>query len=208
MDTGRIGKLIAEMDHHDMVPFLKPHLKLNRVWGFAYWLVNILILSLTVWYAVLNWVSFDHFQQGISLGFFVFFCLLPIHEAIHGVAYKLAGAPHVSFGASWKKLIFYALADQYVIGLKKFLAVALAPFLLISILLICLFFFLPSYALLFLGALILHTAGCFGDFALVSFMYQHRALNIVTVDDVKANKTYFLEPNPILDHQVWPRNSG
>jgi len=196
MDTARIGKIIAEVDHHDMVPFLKPHLKLNRVWGIAYWLINTLILLVTVWYAIFNWVSFDHFLQGIGLGFVLFFLLLPIHEGIHGVAYKLAGAPNVSFGASWKKLIFYAVADQFVIGLKEFLVVALAPFLMISLLLISLFFLLPSYGLFFFGALILHTAGCFGDFALVSFMHHHRALNMVTVDDVKANKTYFLEPNP------------
>jgi Protein of unknown function (DUF3267). len=103
------------------------------------------------------------------------------------------GAPQVSYGGNWRKLIFYAVADQFVIGNQKFLFVALAPFVLINAALLVLIMIFPSYALLFLCTLIFHTAGCFGDFSLVSFMHHHRKINILTMDSVSENKTYFFE---------------
>lgn len=188
-------KIIAEVEHSNLVPFLKPHLKLNRIWGRVYWLFNLIILVLTIIYLIANHVSFDDAVKNLGLGFALFFVLLPVHEGIHALTYKLMGAPTIGFGADWRKLIFYAVADQFVIGEKKFLGVALSPFALITVALLLLIYLFPSYGLLFSGTLILHTAGCIGDFALVSFMHTHRHRNIVTMDSVAENKTYFFEGN-------------
>ena len=40
--------------------------------------------------------------------------VLPAHEAIHGITYKLLGAPSISFHADWKRMFFFAAADRFV----------------------------------------------------------------------------------------------
>lgn len=189
-------KIIAEVAHHDLLPFLRPQLKLNRIWGVAYWLINVLIISYIVWLSLPGRITFEEFSDTVGFGFMLFILTLPIHEGIHALAYKIAGAPTIGFGADWKKLIFYAVADQFVVGYRKFIWVALSPFIVINIILLALSVMLPTYALLFLGIVLLHTAGCFGDFALVSFMHHHRSRHIQTMDEVSQGKTYFFEGAP------------
>ncbi len=185
-------EIIAELPYDNLIPFLRPHLKPRLIWGFWYWVANVIPLAALI---IISWthsITLDSFLTNVGLGFSMFFVLLPIHELIHAAAYKIVGAPNVGFGADFKKLVFYAVADQFMIDRKKFMFVALAPFVVISTALIVLFS-LSSFPsnLIFLSAIILHTGGCFGDFALVSFMHQHRDKNIFTMDDVKEKKAYF-----------------
>ena len=62
--------------------------------------------------------------------------LIPIHELIHGLFYKLDGAPAVQYKANFKKFIFYAMADQYVTTFYSFVILAIAPFVIINTLLL------------------------------------------------------------------------
>jgi hypothetical protein len=187
------GKIIAEVEHTNLVPFLKPQLTLNRIWGRVYWLFNAATILFIIYYLIASHASFDDSVKNLGLGFALFFILLPVHEGIHALAYKLMGAPQIGFGADWRKFIFYAVADQFVIGERKFMVVALSPFVLINVSLLLFMILFPPSTLLFLGALSLHTAGCFGDFALVSFMHHHSERRIVTMDSVAENKTFFFE---------------
>jgi hypothetical protein len=41
------------------------------------------------------------------------------------------------------------------------------------------------------GALLIHTGGCYGDFGLVSYLWQKRKFKPVTYDDVLESKTFF-----------------
>jgi len=185
-------EVIAELDYDNLLPFLRPQLCLNLIWGVMYWMVNLIPLGSIIYYWWVQHISLDTFLTNVGLGFWMFFVLLPVHELLHAAVYKIVGAPKVSFGGSWKKFIFYAVADRFMVDRKKFLFVALAPFFIINTGLVILFF-TYSYPvnLIFLAAIILHTAGCFGDFALVSFMHRHRHQNIVTMDEVAEKKTYF-----------------
>lgn len=185
-------EIIAEFEYDKMIPFLRPQLKPVLIWGFLYWLINLIPIALFIFISWTQGITLDSLLTNFGLGFWTFFALLPIHELIHAAAYKIVGAPTIGFGADLKKLVFYATADQFMVDRKKFLFVALAPFVIITTaLIISLFFFSYPSNLVILSALILHTGGCFGDFALVSFMHQHRDKNIFTMDDVKAKKAYF-----------------
>lgn len=200
MKSVHATKIIAEVSHDHLIPFLRPQLKLSRLWGAIYWIVNALVLGYLVSYSILNDLSMDEFTKSMGLGFAIFILVLPIHEIIHAILYKLVGAPKVGFGADWRKLVFYATADQFIVGRKKFALVALAPFLLLNSTLLLLGYLWPNHTLLLGGALFLHTAGCFGDFALVSFMHLHRSRNIQTMDNMSERKTYFLDgttPEPL-----------
>jgi hypothetical protein len=123
---------------------------------------------------------------------YVLFILLPLHEWIHGLAYRKVGADKVSYVAQWRKLVFYAMADRFVAGKKEFYLVAFAPCIVINLLLLLGFFiFSVQTEFIFLSALLLHMSGCIGDFAMVSFFYEHQDKEVYTYDDALAAKTYF-----------------
>ncbi len=50
-----------------------------------------------------------------------FTIIIPVHEGIHAIVYKMLGAKNIRFGADVKKMIFYATADKYVTTRKKFI---------------------------------------------------------------------------------------
>jgi hypothetical protein len=57
--------------------------------------------------------------------------LVAIHELLHGLALKLTGAPKVKFGGIFKKFVFFAEADHFILGKKSFLFVAFTPFVIV-----------------------------------------------------------------------------
>ncbi|MEO5947545.1 MAG: DUF3267 domain-containing protein, partial [Chitinophagaceae bacterium] len=75
---------------------------------------------------------------------------------------------------------------------KEFQIVALAPFTVITtILLISLFFAGQLWSLTILGILLTHTAFCSGDFGLLSYFDFHKDKEVVTYDDVENKISYF-----------------
>lgn len=184
--------LSDQFEHTQIVPFIQPYLKPNNLVMIFYWGFNILLL-LSV---VISWILLPEGKSGaltkFGLGAGLFAVLIPIHELIHGIGYKLAGAPKVSYKAHIKKLIFYAMADRFVIASKPFILLAIAPFIIINSLLITGIAISPAHLNYILaGALLMHTSGCAGDFALISYYYVNRSKEIVTYDDQSAQITYF-----------------
>ena len=190
--------LDKELNHSELVPFVKQNLKETNPFSIFYWAFNIAAI------AVLTFFLFQEKQLSVFeavtkvfLGVFLFFLiLLPIHELIHGLFYKLLGAQNVRFTAQWRTLVFYCIADNFVADTKSFFIIALTPFLIINATLILLMFFAkPALFYTLFGALILHTGGCFGDFGLVSYFYNRKQNRPVTYDDSAAKKTYFFLKN-------------
>jgi hypothetical protein len=128
----------------------------------------------------------------LAYGLAIAFALLPVHEFIHAVAYKSQGAEKTSYDASLMKFYFLAVADRFVANRKEFQVVALAPFIVItSVLLILLLLTDPFWRMAVLGILLTHTAFCSGDFGLLSYFAFHKDKEVVTYDD-KGNKvSYF-----------------
>ncbi len=184
----------AELEHAQLVQFTRDHIRPGTPVSTGYWLLNA---------ALAGFIGFQLLRPrdaplpevllGLGVGFFVFFVvLLPLHELIHGLGYKLVGAKAVSYHADWRKLTFYAAADGFVASTREFCGVALAPFTIINAGLVLGYVLAePPVAWVCLGALWLHTGGCAGDFALVNFLYKHRRQALVTYDDVGAAKSFF-----------------
>ena len=85
-----------------------------------------------------------------------------------------------------------ALADKFVANRKEFTIVALAPFIVISVTLLILFFIVSNiWTLTIAGILLSHTAMCSGDFGLLSYFECHKNKQVVTYDDVANKITYF-----------------
>jgi hypothetical protein len=113
-----------------------------------------------------------------------------LHEYIHALAYRWQGAPEVSYDVQWRKFIFMAVADQFVASRRAFQVVALAPFVVISTLLLGGLAVTPWPGVV-LGALLMHTACCSGDFGLLSYFDAHPEQEVVTYDDRAGKVSYF-----------------
>jgi len=123
---------------------------------------------------------------------FCFSALIILHELLHGIALKLAGAKRVSYGGYFKKFIFYAEADQFVINRHQFAFIALTPLFVVKLItLIGIIFFFNQPALYFLiFVMSAHSLFCAGDIGLLSVFYQIKNIEIFTFD-LKAEKTSY-----------------
>jgi uncharacterized membrane protein YpjA len=81
-----------------------------------------------------------------------------------------------------------------VIRAGQFRFVALIPYILISIALIILIFYLPGLWKWSLSVLLfVHATMCAGDFAMLNFYYINRHRKIYTWDDADEKMAYFYE---------------
>ena len=183
--------------HHEILPFVQEefsqHSPLLRFYIYLNVLLLVLMIGLGAWQAYQGMITVGKIIQYSSLGMVLVLTLLvPVHEGIHGLAYKLIGAPKVKFGSDIRKFIFYAMADHFVVGPGHFRFVALAPFGIINFFaFFALFFVSLPYQWLLLGVLLMHLGACAGDFAMLSFFYRHRREEVYTYDDVAGQVSYF-----------------
>lgn len=189
-------ELFDKLDHKELIPFVKKYL--NR-WT----LTSVLYYSLNIGLFIIALLLFiDNFQHGhlkifdwlfwYFIGFTISFLLIPLHEYIHVVAYRSQGARNTSYDANLKKFYFMALADRFVTSRKEFKIIALAPFTVISIILILIIPFSGyNFTLTILGILFSHTAMCSGDFGLLSYFEIYKSKEIVTYDEVDNKISYF-----------------
>lgn len=120
--------------------------------------------------------------------------IIPVHEFIHWIAYKKEGANDVRFGAIWKSFVFYAAAYNFAADYKTFRRIALAPFYILSVLLVLLFLFpVPLWGKISIAAILLfHIISCSGDLSMLSYMKRYKRRNVITVDDIDNRFTYFI----------------
>lgn len=129
-------------------------------------------------------------------GFVGFFLLLPIHEFIHGLAFRYVGAPKVGYGYSLKSLMVYAYCQAFPLTLRELAFVAVMPFLVITSGLLIGLVFWPAYTAFLVSVLVFHTTGCIGDLALILFWRKNKTRLMYTYDDVENKRmTYFFEKN-------------
>lgn len=122
------------------------------------------------------------------------FVLLPIHEFIHGLAFKRIGAPKVGYGYSLKSLIVYAYSQNFPTTMREVAFVAVMPFSVITTGLIVGWIVLPTYSVFWAVLLIIHTTACIGDFVLINYWRKNRPRIIYTYDDVEGERmSYFFE---------------
>lgn len=192
-------RLLYELDHEQLIKFVQSNLRAWNPVTIFYFIVNILFF---LWggYKIfkdiaLHATGWDFILTRLGIGFFATFIIgFFIHENLHLLAYKILGAKQATVKIQWRKIVFLALADQFVLNRKEFYFLAILPFLVItSLLFVGMTFADDNLLYVLLGILLFHTGGCSGDFALISFFYSNRHKNILTYDDVPANKSFFWE---------------
>ncbi len=189
-------KLIESINlDHDIVPFIQKHLFVwNKVTVLYLMAVVFLFLGMVV-SPVLNWSQIGGIWMYLTrlfLGLFLFpLLIIPIHEGVHGLVYKLLGARQVRYTADFKRFVFTAQANKFVVSKNEFYWLAFAPFLVITIVGLAIIWYFPYWSDLILAFLFAHATMCAGDFGLASYFFIHRKKHPVTYDNFDDNRAYF-----------------
>lgn len=175
----------ARFSHDQVGTVVLSFLKHNSPWRNVYIFCN-LAVALGYLYRVLsNDYDYEKLSAGVwfIIGMAAFFPLIPLHEGLHLMAYRLAGAHKLFVKAHWKKGYFLAGAPNFVADARSFHFVAFLPFIVITALhLLVIFTFKAEWTTLFWGSLLMHTLGCLGDFAMVNFLGNIKEGEAVTYD--------------------------
>ncbi len=195
--------MVRKLNHSELVEFVLENIK-PIYWPIAFfYLFNLFILLYTlifgisaIYSGIFGWRALaGQFFFGLFAGMIV---VIPFHELLHGLAYKLTGAPRVKFGARLKQMLFYAEAPGFVAGRRQFYLVALLPFIIINLFFIsCFLFSSPANQWASLIALLSHSSLCIGDFAMMNFFASRKNSQLFTYDDPEEKVAYFYEKKPV-----------
>jgi len=187
----------AELSHSEIKEFVINQLSQpSRIitWYMVYQFIMIVVGIFFVARAIVLAVKgFSEALIYVALGLtFTVTLLIVIHELLHGLALKITGAKKLSFGAYWKKFIFYAEADRHVLNRKQFELVALTPLFVVKLFTFFgLIYFINHPAFyFFIFTMSAHSLFCAGDIGLLSIFYREKDDEIYTFD-VKAEKRSF-----------------
>lgn len=189
---------ILELDFGEMIPFVLSNIKRRSFISLFFAGINIGLLFYIFIYATkgllgeqFTWlVVIKQSLPGIFAGSFL---IIPIHELLHGLAYKILGARKIHFGADLQQLLFYVTADRYPVSGNELYFLALFPFVFINLLaILSLILWLPQYILFGSFMLLFHNVMCIGDYAIVNYVYQYKR-RVYTYDIVDERKSYFFE---------------
>jgi hypothetical protein len=185
--------LLGEMTHQTLAEFVVHWFFRRTSWvTWLHHLMSLATLAAAIAVAVLQ-------NRGVvrTLGDFalslpaLFVVVLPLHEALHALAYRLIGARDIRWDWSARMLAVWVIAHRFVAGARGFTFVALAPFVVLNAVLIAAAIAWPAYAVFLLFLLLVHLHGCAGDWSLLNFVWLHRERGFYTYDDAVAGKSYF-----------------
>jgi len=190
-ENGRY-ELLRELSFNDLMPFVTEYYWKRRT-ALTVAHVGLTLVFLGVWLAagLSDTVSLDTWLTSWGWAFVLFLALLPVHEALHGLVYRLCGAADVRYGVLWRQAAAYATAHNFVADARQFTWIAVTPFLVINGALLLGAAVLPDLRPLLLGALFWHTTGTAGDFALLNYFRLHRDREVYTYDDADTKTSYF-----------------
>lgn len=186
-------KLLNAYGPEEVQPFIQSFLKKWNKSTKFYVATNILTLLIILGFLILNK------QSGVAFLYLLSGCifaigLIPFHEFLHLLMYKILGAKKTALKSNFRKFYFIAIADKFVANRKEFQAVVLTPFVFITVSLLFLLAIVNSLWLFaVLGTLFIHTIVCSGDFALLSFLEINSSNQIVTFTDEEKETIYFYE---------------
>lgn len=190
-------ELLAELEHREVKTFVIEQLGKGGwlVTSYMFYQITMILIGLFLLTRTIV-LCFNGICQPLwySLATIVF-CLsvlIVIHELIHGVVIKLSGAPKVNYGAYFKKFMFFAEADRFVLNRRQFTLIALAPLVVVKLITLCgvvIFFQQPAFYA-FALVMCIHSLFCAGDIGLLS-VFHLTSSDIYTYDIRSERKSYY-----------------
>ncbi len=189
-------RMILELDFREMIPFVLKNIKRRNGITLLFFAINAATLLFILFYIVWG-IRNGIFNGGKILGQIVAgfmagsILVIPPHEILHGLVYRLLGARKIKFRADLQQFIFYVTADRVPISKRELTFLALTPFILINLVTIVITIGWGTHFTLFSATFLLsHNIMCIGDFAMISFVYQNKG-TVFSFDDIQNKKSYF-----------------
>jgi hypothetical protein len=177
----------------NMLPFLFENMKANtKTMIFFYSFLSICFLTVFIFLVQPGYSFAQLFWYGLAGFVASFTVLVPVHELLHGLAFKFFGAGKLKYGKDLKQMMFYVTVDNFVMNRKEFSVLALMPFTIITLFLLFIEWLLPkAYIWFSLSAIFWHATMCIGDFAMLAYFERHNHLEVYTFDDAEKKITFF-----------------
>jgi hypothetical protein len=191
-------ELIAQLNHHQIKEFVIDQLTNNGKIIKIYMIYQVLMIVIGMFFFTRSIVlafqnSLNELFYSLVALVFCFSVLIIIHELLHGIALKLAGAKRITFGGYLRKFIFYAEADQFVIGRRQFAFIALTPLFAVKLITLTGIVFYFSHPVFYFLIFVMsaHSLFCAGDIGLLSVFYKIKNIEIFTFDVREEKTSYF-----------------
>ena len=187
-------ELIGTVDHKAIHAWVRPYMFSFSPVTVAYWTLNCCAIACVVlaWPGVNKGIidTFSILSLGMCAGWLL---LLPVHEYVHALAYRLTGASDARVVYTLRRLTAHCIAPGHVVSGHQFAFVALAPFALLnSALAMAAFLAVPGvFTMVLLGVLLVHIGACSGDIAFVQYLWLHRSDELYTYDDSQTTQSFF-----------------
>jgi len=168
--------LVKELGFEEMVPFVLENIR-KRGWMSFLYIASCSALFLWMVFQVWWILSGDQLGGKQVVGQLILgivagsFLVIPVHEVLHGLAYKLVGAKKIIFGSDLKQFIFFVTADRFPVSGPAIIFLALFPFAVINaVTWMMLITWFPD-KMIFCGFFLLsHNIMCIGDFAICNYV--------------------------------------
>ena len=189
---------VLTLHYGEIAPFVISHLTRFSMPMTLIWVTAVVSLLLSAWFwpGLRDPAADPQVIRGLVAGLLVFpLLMIPVHEALHLIPFRLAGARDIRLGADLRQGIFYVTAHRFVAGRRLFTMVALTPFITISAGILISMAFCPAWWKWVLAmSLTVHTTMCAGDAALLGFMSGLKNRDAYTWDDADRKEAYFYVP--------------
>jgi len=189
-------KKILELDFDEMIPFVLSNIRKRGLFPLLYLFYNAASLIFIIFFIALGLNSgllnagkiLGQIVGGIVVGSIL---VIPPHELLHGLAYRILGARKIRFGIDLRQFIFYVTADRFPISRKELIFLALTPFIVINMVIIGFTaLWVQQYILFTVSLLLSHNIMCIGDFAMMGYACSIKK-ELITYDDPQKKRSYF-----------------
>jgi hypothetical protein len=188
---------ILKVPYDELINFVFDYIKRRSDLMVFFWSLCIIFLGFAAYIRlnIAGYFPLKYILLHSLLGLIVFpLILVPIHELLHVIPFRLTGAKKIRIGMDLKQYMFYVTAHRHVVNSKQFRWIGYTPFAVISLGLLLLILFVPGLWKWSLSLLLLvHATMCAGDFAMMNFFRLSRNKKIYTWDDADKKIAYFYE---------------
>jgi len=189
---------ILELEFSDMIPFVLSNIRKKGLFSILYLTINMAFLAFIILYAIwglldmqITWATI--IKQTLSGIFAGSILVIPVHEILHGLAYRILGARKIEFGADLQQFIFFVTADRYPVSGNQLYFLAMTPFVVINLVIVAITALVFPQVILFAAFLLLsHNIMCIGDFAIVNYVRLTPG-GVITYDETENKRSYFFQ---------------